>query len=118
MKRMLLAAAWSLAWITAGHAGLVSINFSPYGGGTTPPAVPAGDTLVTNFANSNGLTGTGNYLLVTGSSMGNYVAPAYSGSTSDPSQYLAVEANATATLTVPKETGVAIYIGSLIRITR
>jgi len=113
MRKLFLGALAFAAFVPAAHASLVSVTFTSYGNGVTPPATPAGTTLVSNFADSTGLTGTGNYLLVTGSSTGNYLAPAYSASTADPNQYLAVEANATATLTLPKETGVQIYVGSL-----
>ena len=114
MKKLVLATSLaSLGWISAANASLVSVTFDSYGAGVLPPSVPAGDTLVSNFSDGAGLTfsGTGTGL-VTGDLSGDYLAPAYSSSSADTGQYLAVLANGSATLTLPKETGVQIYLGS------
>src|SRR6266404_1695734 len=104
MKKLLLAAALaSVAFATAANATV--IIFVPYGGLFTPPAVPPGETLVTNFSTAAGLTGT--YKLKTGSS-GSGSAPAFSSSTFDPHQYLDILRGQKATLAIPKELGVEI----------
>ena len=111
MNSLLLASALAwLAWMPAAHASLVSVTFTPFGNGVLPPSVPAGSTPV-DFTTTD-LTFTGNAGLVTGSTT-YYAAPAFSTSTVDTSPYLAVQANATATLTLPEETGVQLYVGSL-----
>src|SRR6185312_13699404 len=102
-KLLFVTAVASLGWLSAANASLVSVTFEPFGNGVLPPSLPGGATLV-DFA---GLTTTGNAGLITGGT-----APAFSTTTFDTAQYLSVGANATATLTLPKETGVQLYIGS------
>jgi PEP-CTERM motif len=112
MKKLLLTISLAtLLSVSASNASLVSVTFTPYGGADTPPLTPPGSTLVSDFSSSAGLTGT--FSLVTGSVSGTNLAPAYSATTQDPSQYLAVLADGTATLTLPKEQGVEIYAGSI-----
>lgn len=109
-KLLLLSAIAAVGLATAAHAELLSVTFVPYGDGVLPPNAPPHETLVTSFATSAGLSGT--YNLETGSSTGNWLAPAYSATSQDLNQYLAVLGGGYATLAIPKETGVEIYIGS------
>jgi hypothetical protein len=107
-----IAVAAALA-IPAGAANAVTpIAFVSYG-----TAVPAGETLVTNFSGAvptvaagYALSGTGSFLTGT-SSAG--AAPAFSSSTADPNQYLSVEGGETETLSTPSITKISLYIGSL-----
>ena len=88
-------------------ASVVFVSF-----GTPPAAVPAGETLVTNFGTAAGLTGA--YLLETGPHSGIAAPPAYSTTTADTSQYLAVLGGGSATLALPKPSeSISVYIGSL-----
>ena len=96
-KVLMLAALGSLAFAPAAHATLESLTFVGYGGGYQPPTPPPGESLITGFSSSAGLTGS--YLLVTGTT-GDYAAPAYSTTTRDPNQYLAIEGGDTATLSL------------------
>ena len=82
-----------------------AMTFVSYG-----TALPAGETLITDFSTSAGLTGG---TLVTGSVGGVTAAPAYSATTFDTAQYLSVPGGQTATLTFAPETEVSIYVGSL-----
>jgi PEP-CTERM motif len=110
-KLLVLAALGSLAFAPAAHATLESLTFVGYGGGYQPPTPPPGESLITDFSSSAGLTGS--YLLETGTT-GDYAAPAYSTTARDPNQYLAIEGGDTATLSLGKSyTGVEIYLGSL-----
>ncbi len=81
------------------------VSFISYG-----TALPTGESLITDFSTSAGLTG-GN--LVTGSAGGVTAAPAYSASTFDTDQYLSVPGGGSATLTFAPTTEVSVYVGSL-----
>jgi PEP-CTERM motif len=110
-KLLMLAALGSLAFAPAANASLLSLTFVGYGGGYQPPTPPPGESFITDFSSSAGLTGS--YLLVTGTTV-DYAAPAYSATTRDPSQYLAIEGGDSATLSLGKSyDGVEIYVGSL-----
>jgi len=88
-KVLMLAALGSLAFAPAAHATLESLTFVGYGGGYQPPTPPPGESLITDFSSSAGLTGS--YLLVTGTT-GDYAAPAYSTTTRDPNRVSASSA--------------------------
>jgi hypothetical protein len=111
MKKLLLVTALAtVGFAASASASLVSINFVDYGAGITPPSVPAGETAIT--LSSATLSGT--YSLVTGSVSEMYAAPAYSATTVDPNEYLALLAGDSATLSLGGSfTGVEIYVGSL-----
>jgi hypothetical protein len=110
-RALLLAVLGFLAFAPAANANLVSLTFVGYGGGYQPPTPPPGASLITDFSSSAGLIGS--YLLVTGTT-GDYAAPAYSATTRDPNQYLAVEGGDTVTLSLGKSySAVQIYVGSL-----
>ncbi len=91
--------------IAAASSAAHAVTFVQYG-----TALPAGETLITDFSTNAGLTGG---TLVTGSSAGITAAPAYSDTTSDTAQYLSVPGGDTATLTFAPEKEVSVYIGSL-----
>jgi hypothetical protein len=94
----------------AANASVVFISFGTPPG--PPPAVPAGESLVTDFSTGAGLTGA--YLLVTGRIPNEAAQPAYTATSGDKSQYLAVLGGDAATLTLPSPTeAISIYIGSL-----
>ncbi len=94
----------------AANAGVVFLSFGTPPG--PPPAVPAGETLVTDFAAAAGLTGS--YLLVTGPIANEAAPPAYTATSGDKSQYLAVLGGEAATLALPSPTeAISLYIGSL-----
>jgi PEP-CTERM motif len=103
--KILLAAAF-IAPAAMAHA--TSLTFTGYG-----VALPPGETLVTDFSTLPGtFTGTGT--LVTGSSSGVYAAPAFSATTFDTSQYLAVEGGQSETFTPTAPIhDLSIYLGSL-----
>ena len=83
-----------------------AMTFVSYG-----TALPAGETLITDFSTGAGLTG-GN--LVTGSASGVTAAPAFSATpTFDTAQYLSVPGGGTATLTFAPSREVSVYVGSL-----
>ena len=83
-----------------------AMTFVSYG-----TALPAGETLITDFSTSAGLTGG---TLVTGSASGVTAAPAYNATpTFDTAQYLSVGGGQSATLTFAPTTEVSVYIGSL-----
>jgi hypothetical protein len=116
LKKLVVATAFAFAsFATTADAQLVSVSFVSYGGAYAPPAVPVGDTLITNFSTDAGLSGTG-YRLVTGDPRGGdgsdapYLGPSIG---PDPFQYLAVNAGGSATLTVPAVEQIQIYSGSL-----
>lgn len=110
MKRttqILLATAALLAPAVVAHA--TNLTWTPYG-----TSLPAGETLVTDFSGGLPSTFSGTGTLVTGSSSGNYAAPALSSSTVDTGQYLAVEAGQSETFTPTSPIGdLSIYLGSL-----
>lgn len=115
-KKLVAATAIALAgFVTTAKAQLISVSFVPYGGAYAPPAVPTGDTLITNFSTDAGLSGT-KYRLVTGDPRGGdgsdapFLGPSIG---PDPYQYLAVNAGGSATLTVPAVEQIQIYSGSL-----
>jgi len=94
----------------AANAGVVFVSFGTPPG--PPPAVPAGETLVTDFATAAGLTGA--YLLVTGRIANEAAQPAYTPTSGDKSQYLAVLGGDAAKLALPSPTeAISLYIGSL-----
>jgi hypothetical protein len=114
MKRLLAATAFALlGFATATDASLLHISFARCGGANTPPAVPPKDTLITNFSTGSGLSGSG-YVLTTGNNPGTDAAP-YFGPTvgADPNQLHAVERGGSATLVVPKEQKIQIYVGTV-----
>jgi hypothetical protein len=107
-----LAAAFiaTVGFVTSASASLVSVTFVDFGGGVQPPSAPPGEKNVPISAAD--LTGT--FSLVTGSSSGNFAAPAFSATTSDPNQYLAALGGDSATLSLGGSfQGVEIYVGSL-----
>jgi hypothetical protein len=117
-KTLVVATAFAFAlagFAATADAQLISVSFVSYGGAYAPPAVPAGDTLITNFSTDAGLSGT-NYRLVTGDPRGGNGsdAPFFGPSVGpDPYQYLAVNAGGSATLSVPAVEQIQIYSGSL-----
>ena len=73
-----------------------------------------GETLVTNFDSGLPTSFSGTGSLVTGSSGGVYAAPAFSATTTDPTQYLAVEGGQSETYTAPHPIReLSFYAGSL-----
>jgi hypothetical protein len=116
LKKLVPATAFALAgFVTTANAGLISVAFVSYGGAYAPPAVPVGDTLITNFSTDAGLSGT-KYQLVTGDPRGGNGSDATFFGPSigpDPYQYLAVNAGGSATLVVPAVEQIQIYSGSL-----
>jgi hypothetical protein len=104
--KILLAAAALMAPAAMAHA--TSMTFTSYG-----VALPPGETLVTDFSTLPA-TFTGNGSLVTGSLSGVYAAPAFSPTTFDTGQYLAIEGGQTETFTPTAPIGdLSIYLGSL-----
>jgi hypothetical protein len=94
----------------AANAGVVFVSFGTPPG--PPPAIPPGESLVTDFATAAGLTGA--YLLVTGRIANETAQPAYTATSGDKSQYLAVLGGDAATLALPSPTeAISLYIGSL-----
>ena len=103
--KILLAAA-VMAPASLAHA--TSMTFTGYG-----VALPPGETLVTDFSTLPGAF-TGDGSLVTGSSAGVYAAPAFSASSFDTGQYLAIEGGQSETFTPTAPIGdLSVYIGSL-----
>ena len=103
--KVLLASALMAPAVMA-HA--TTMTFTGYG-----VALPPGETLVTDFSTLPAtFAGTGT--LVTGSVSGVYAAPAFSPTTFDPGQYLAVEAGQSETFTPTAPIhDLSIYLGSL-----
>jgi len=111
MKMLLpTTALFALGLVTAANAGVI---YLPDGNGYTPPTVPPGTVLVTDFKTNAGLSDGTNYALVTGDASDD-AAPAYNSTTQDPNQYLAVYAGGSVTLALPAGSDVVdIYLGSL-----
>ena len=99
------AAAAALTVFIAPLAAQAGVSFISYG-----TALPTGESLITDFSSSAGLTG-GN--LVMGSAGGVTAAPAYSATTFDAGQYLSVPGGGSATLTFAPTKELSIYVGSL-----
>lgn len=100
-----LAAALAAMAASAG-AGVTYVPF-----GTT---IPAGESLITDFATSAGLTGA--FHMPTSSQGGVTAAPAYTGSGFDTAQYLSIEGlqgDTGATLSFAPRKEVSVYVGSL-----
>lgn len=107
---ILVAALATVGFAASATASLVSVTFVDFGGGIQPPSAPPGENNVPISAAN--LTGT--FSLVTGSSSGNFAAPAFSPTTPDPNQYLAELGGDSATLSLGGSfQGVEIYVGSL-----
>ena len=89
---------------------LLSVTYQPYG-----VAIPQGETLVTDFSTSTNLTLTPPAMLATGTTVNEAAAPAFSATTSDPNQYLAVLGSpvSSAVVTFAPTDEVSIYVGSL-----
>ena len=84
------------------------MTFASYG-----VATPPGESLVTDFSTLPG-SFTGDASLATGFSPGVYAAPAFSSSSFDSGQYLAVEGGESETFTPSAPIGdLSVYIGSL-----
>lgn len=89
-------------------AHATSMSFAGYG-----VSLPPGETLVTDFSVLPA-TFSGNGSLVTGFSGGVYAAPAFSSTSFDTSQYLAIEGGESETFTPTSPIGdLSVYIGSL-----
>ena len=99
------AAAAALTVFIAPLAAQAGVTFISYG-----TALPTGESLITDFSTSAGLTG-GDLLM--GSAGGVTAAPAYSASTFDTAQYLSVPGGGSATVTFAPTKELSIYVGSL-----
>jgi len=102
MKTVGAMAALALA---AGSAS-ASVTFIGYG-----TALPTGESLITDFGTSAGLTGSA--LLYTGSKTAFSAAPAFSATTVDTAQYLSVRPGDSETIVLPSSTEISLYVGSL-----
>jgi hypothetical protein len=95
-----------MAPVAMAHA--TSMTFIGYG-----VTLPPGETLVTNFFTLPG-TFSGDGSLVSGFSSGVYAAPAFSSTSFDDGQYLAIEGWQSETLTPTSPIGdLSVYVGSL-----
>ncbi len=104
MKNLISAALIASAALAA-VSGAQAMTFVSYG-----TALPAGETLISDFSTSAGLTGG---TLVTGSVGGVTAAPAYSATTFDTAQYLSIPGGQSAILTFAPTKEVSVYVGSL-----